>query len=77
MVVGIIVLQQTLLVTLELIKKTGKEIKLLIRRCSICSTKKSMTFSDNMIAAEGVGKFVKNLGIKRTQYVRKRWLKMF
>ena len=45
-------------------KKTGKEVKLLIGRCSICNRKKSMVVSDNVIQAEGLGDFFKNLGKK-------------
>ena len=45
-------------------KKTGREIKLLVGQCSICSRKKSMIVSDNTIQAEGLGNFFKNLGKK-------------
>ena len=43
-------------------KKTGKEIKLLVGKCVICDRKKSMIVSDNIIQAEGLGDFFKNLG---------------
>ena len=43
-------------------KKTGKQIKLLVGQCSICNKKKSMIVSDNVIQAEGLGDFFKNLG---------------
>ena len=36
--------------------------KVLIRFCSICDSKKSMTVSDNTIKAEELGSFSKNLG---------------
>ena len=42
--------------------KTVKEVKLLIGRCSICSRKKSMVVSDNVIRAEGLGDFFTKLG---------------
>ena len=45
-------------------KKTGKEIKLLVGKCVICNRKKSMIVSDNVIQAEGLGNFFKNLGKK-------------
>ena len=43
-------------------KKTGKQIKLLVGRCSVCNRKKSMIVSDNTIQAEGLGDFFKNMG---------------
>ena len=43
-------------------KKTGREVKLLVGQCSICNRKKTMIVSDNMIQAEGLGDFFKNLG---------------
>ena len=43
-------------------KKTGKEVKLLAGKCVICNRKKTMIVSDNVIQAEGLGKFFKNLG---------------
>ena len=46
------------------IKKTGKEIKLLVGKCMVCNRKKSMIVSDNVIQAEGLGDFFKNLGKK-------------
>ena len=45
-------------------KKTGKEIKLLVGKCVICDKRKSMIVSDNVIQAEGLGDFFKNLGKK-------------
>ena len=47
---------------ITLIKKTGREIKLLVGQCSICNRKKSMIVSDNTIKAEGLEDFFKNLG---------------
>ena len=44
------------------IKKTGKQIKLLVGQCLMCDRKKSMIVSDNTIKAEGLGDFFKNLG---------------
>ena len=41
-------------------KKTGKQFKLLVRKCVICDRKKSMIVSDNTIQAEGLGDFFKN-----------------
>ena len=43
-------------------KKTGKEVKLLVGKCVICDRKKTMIVSDNVIQAEGLGSFFKNLG---------------
>ena len=43
-------------------KKTGKEVKLLAGNCVICNRKKTMIVSDNVIQAEGLGNFFKNLG---------------
>ena len=45
-------------------RKTGREIKLLIGKCVICNRKKSLIVSDNIIQAEGLGDFFKNLGKK-------------
>ena len=45
-------------------KKTGKDIKLLVGKCMVCNRKKSMIVSDNVIQAEGLGDFFKNLGKK-------------
>ena len=47
---------------ITIIKKTGKEIKLLVGKCVICNRKKTMIVSDNVIQAEGLGDFFKNLG---------------
>ena len=43
-------------------KKSGKEVKLLVGKCLICNKKKTMIVSDNVIQAEGLGSFFKNLG---------------
>ena len=43
-------------------KTTGKEVKLLVGKCVICNRKKTMIVSDNVIQAEGLGDFFKNLG---------------
>ena len=43
-------------------KKSGKEVKLLVGKCVICDRKKTMIVSDNVIQAEGLGSFFKNLG---------------
>ena len=45
-------------------KKTGKAVKLLVGKCVICNRKKTMIVSDNVIQAEGLGDFFKNLGKK-------------
>ena len=45
-------------------KKTGKDVKLLVGKCVICNRKKTMIVSDNVIQAEGLGDFFKNLGKK-------------
>ena len=42
-------------------KKTGREIKLLVGKCVICNSKKSMIVSDNTIQAEGLEDFFKKL----------------
>ena len=59
-----------------IIKKTGKEVKLLVGKCVICNRKKTMIVSDNVIQAEGLGDFFKNLGKKDLTY-QKRWQKMY
>ena len=43
-------------------KKTAKEVKLLVGKCVICDRKKTMIVSDNVIQAEGLSSFFKNLG---------------
>ena len=53
-------------------KKTGKEVKLLVGKCVICDRKKTMIFSDNVIQAEGLGDFFKNLGNKGLNVSKKR-----
>ena len=45
-------------------KKTGKQIKILVGKCVISDRKKSMIVSDDVIQAEGLGDFFKNLGKK-------------
>ena len=45
-------------------KKTGKEVKLLVGKCLVCNRKKTNIVSDNVIKAEGLGDFFKNLGKK-------------
>ena len=47
---------------ITIIKKTNKEIKLLVGKGMVCNRKKSMIVSDNTIKAEGLGSFFKNLG---------------
>ena len=42
-------------------KKSGKEVKLLVGKCVICDRIKTMIVSDNVIQAEGLGSFFKNL----------------
>ena len=44
------------------IKKSGKEIKLLVGLCEVCNRKKSTIDSDNTIQAEGLADFFKKLG---------------
>ena len=41
------------------IRRTGKENKLVIDPCSKCNRKKSMSVSDNTIAAESLGDLFK------------------
>ena len=53
-------------------KKTGKEVNLLVGKCSICNRKKSMIVSDNTIQAEGLGDFFKNLGKKGLNVSKKK-----
>ena len=45
-------------------KKADKDNKLLVGKCVICDKRKSMIVSDNVIQAEGLGDFFKNLGKK-------------
>ena len=45
-------------------KKTDKDVKLLVGKCVTCNRKKTMIVSDNVIQAEGLGDFFKNLGKK-------------
>ena len=52
-------------------KKTGKEVKLLVGKCANCNRKKTMIVSDNVIQAEGLGDFFKNLGKISAKAVKK------
>ena len=61
---------------ITVIKKTGKDTKLLVGKCVICNRKKSMIVSDNTIKAEGLGDFFKNLG-KKGLNVSKKWQKTY
>ena len=58
-------------------KKTGKEVKLLVGQCVVCNRKKSMIVSDNVIQAEGLGDFFKNLGKKGLNVSKKMAKKRF
>ena len=49
---------------ITIIKKTGKEVKLLVGKSVICDRKKTMIVSDKVIQAEGLGDFFKKLGKK-------------
>ena len=57
-------------------KKSGKGVKLLVGKCVICDRKKTMIVSNNVIQAEGLGDFFKNLGKKDLRY-QKRWQKTY
>ena len=57
------------------IKKTGKEIKVLMSHCSFCNMKKSMSVTVNTKAAEDLGDFFKNL-CKKGPYISKMMAKM-
>ena len=50
---------------------TSKVSKVLNGYCSICNRKKSMTVSDNIIQAESLGDFSKNLGKKERNLSKK------
>ena len=52
-------------------KKTGKEVKLLVGKCVICDRKKTMIVSDNVIQAEGLGDFFKKLRKVSSRAVKK------
>ena len=52
-------------------KKTGKEVKLLVGKCIVCDRKKTMIVSDNVIQAEGLGNFFKNLGKASSKAAKK------
>ena len=56
---------------ITVIKKTDKQIKLLVGKCVVCNRKKSMIVSDNTIQAEGLGDFFKNLGKASSRAVKK------
>ena len=45
-------------------KKTGKEVILLVGKCVVCDREKTMIVSDNVVQAEGLGDYFKNLGKK-------------
>ena len=45
-------------------KKTGKEVELLVGKCVICDGKKTMIVSHDVIQAESLREFFKNLGKK-------------
>ena len=55
-------------------KKTGKDNKLRVGKCLICDKRKSMIVSDNVIQAEGLGDFFKNL-VKKVLNVSKKMAK--
>ena len=57
-------------------KKTGKEVELLVGKCVICNRKKTMIVSDNVIQAEGLDDFFKNLG-KKGLNISKKMAKTF
>ena len=52
-------------------KKTGKEVKLLNGKYVICDREKTLIVSDNVIQAEGLGDFFKNLGKKALNVSKK------
>ena len=54
--------KKTIVGEISLYKKTDRENKLLVRQCSLCNRKKSMTVRKNTIEAEVLGDFLKNLG---------------
>ena len=56
---------------ITVIKKTGREIKLLVGKCVICNRKKSMIVSHNISQSEGLGDFFKNLGKKEINVSKK------
>ena len=57
-------LQKNIPGEITFIKKTGREIILIVGQCSICNRKKSINASRKTIEAEGLGGFFKNLGKK-------------
>ena len=61
---------------ISIIKKTGKEVKLLVGKCVICDRKKTMIVSDNVIKSEGLGDFSK-IKVKKDLMYQKRWQKMY
>ena len=52
-------------------KKTGKEVKLPVGKCVIRDRKKTIIVCDNVIQAEGLGDFFKNLGRKGLKLSKK------
>ena len=50
---------------------TSKGSKVLIVCCAVCNRKKSTTVSDNIIKAEDLGGFFKNLGMKGLNVLKK------
>ena len=54
--------------------KTDEEIRLFFGKCVVSDKRKSMIVSDNLIQAEGLGDFFKNLGRKGLK-ISKRWQK--
>ena len=53
------------------IKKSGKQIKLLVGQCVVCNREKFVIVSDNVIQAEGLGDFFKNLGMVSSTAAKK------
>ena len=52
-------------------RKTGRDMKLLVGQCSICNREKSQIVSDNIIQAEVLGDFFKNLGKKGLNFSKR------
>ena len=52
-------------------KTTTKENKLLVGKCVVCNKRKSMIVSDNVIQAEGLSDFFRNLGKKGSNVSKK------
>ena len=53
------------------IKKTGREIILLVGQCSMCNRKKSMIITNIIVQAEGLGNFLKTLGTESAEAGKK------